>query len=278
MPDDLNTLLEIARRALAPSAVALRTIRPSRVSEKTERDLVSDTDLAIERRIRAELREATPHLGFLGEEEGQDGDENSSWVLDPIDGTVNFVRGLPLYGIALALVHCGEPVLGVVALPALGHTYWAATGHGAWCDGHRISPAPTTRLTDAVVAVGDYRFGADSHADNVPAHVLHRLLADRVLRVRMLGTAAADLVFVADGTLDASITLGNNHWDMAAGAVIAREAGAAVTDHRGRAYTSASATTIAAASGLAADLHSLLGEIQLESIHTQPESTKEKPC
>lgn len=140
----------------------------------------------------------------------------------------------------------------------LGRRYWAATGAGAYRDGVPISVARTSRLAEAIVAVGDYGTGPDADARNRADHALHRRLAPVVQRVRMLGSAALDLVLVAEGALDASITLSNRPWDMTAGVVIAREAGAEVVDADGARHDRSSSTTIAVAPQLSADVTALV--------------------
>ncbi|TMC10369.1 MAG: inositol monophosphatase family protein [Chloroflexi bacterium] len=251
---DLVPLLRTGRAAIEQAVATLRSAEPGRVTAKADRDMVSELDLAIERAARQHLLRATPHLGFLGEEEGQDGPSDHTWIMDPIDGTANFLRALPLYGIALALVRESWPVIGIVALPVLNRTYWATEGTGAWLNGRRIAAATTATLNRAIVAVGDYAFGDQAAIRNPPMHALHHALADRAQRVRMLGSAAVDLAFVADATLDASITIGNNPWDMAAGVIIAREAGAHVIDLDGTEHHGGSTATIAVAPGIRDEL------------------------
>ncbi len=256
---ELPTLLETATQAANAAEAVLLERHPARVSGKGERDVVSDLDFEIERLLRAALTRATPQYGFLGEEEGESGpDGPTRWVVDPIDGTVNYVHGLPLCGIAIALVHHGDPLLGVIHLPYLGRRYRAASGFGAWRDGQPIHATPAGQLAHVMIAIGDYGTGPDAPERNQVALALHAALAPTAQRVRMLGSAAVDLALVADGTLGASLTLGNRPWDMAAGVAIAREAGALLTDTDGTPYTSASRTTIAIAPGLTAPVHALL--------------------
>lgn len=253
MSPDLTSLMPVALRAMDLAEEYVRIHEPGLVTAKGDRDMVTDVDLAVERMVREFLAEATPAVGFLGEEEGGT-DAETRWVLDPVDGTANFTRGLPLNGISLALVHEEHAVLGVIALPFLARRYWAAEGLGAWRNGQPIIAARTTALSDAIVAVGDYGTGPDPPSHNRAALAVHAHLAPRAQRVRMLGSAAVDLVWVADGTLDASITLGNRTWDMAAGAIIARQAGAAVLDADGTPHTTNSRCTIATVPALHHDI------------------------
>ncbi|MGC0379901.1 inositol monophosphatase family protein [Streptomyces sp. SAI-129] len=250
MSPELPALLDLARSVTERAEQQLRDLTPDLITAKGDRDMVTNVDLAIEREARKSLLDGAPGIGFVGEEEGGDTDADTHWIIDPVDGTANFIRGLPLCGISLALVHHGVPVLGVIHLPLIGRRYWAAQGLGAFRDGRRISAAGTSTLSEAMIAVGDYGTGPDGPERNRVALAIQAHLAKKAQRVRMLGSAAVDLAFVADGTLDATITLGNHDWDMAAGVVLAREAGAVVMDTDGSPHTSASLTTIATAPGL----------------------------
>ena len=221
--------------------------------------MVSDLDIAVERRIRALLKDRTPQIGFLGEEEGRDDSSvDIVWVLDPIDGTANLIHGLPLCGTSLALVRDGIPVVGVIDLPLLGTRYWAFAGGGAQCGGSPIRASSTRHLSDAIVSIGDYAVGVDSTARNVARLAVTEQLTKRVQRVRMFGSAAIDLAWVAAGRLDASIMLSNHPWDTAAGVVIAREAGALVVDADGSTHSMGSGATIACSPALLDDLLALI--------------------
>ncbi|MGH3867778.1 MAG: inositol monophosphatase family protein [Pseudonocardiaceae bacterium] len=253
MSPDLTSLTLVALHAVDLAEAHVRTHQPRLVTPKGDRDMTTDVDLAVERMICEFLAKATPAFGFFGEEQGG-GNTPTRWVLDPIDGTANFARDVPLNGISLALVHEQHAILGIIALPFLGQRYWAADGVGAWRNGQPITAARTMALSDSIVAIGDYGTGPDAPARNRVALALHAHLAPRAQRVRMLGSAAVDLVWVAGGMLDASITLGNRAWDMAAGAVIARQAGAALFDADGTPHTTSSRFTIAAAPALRNDV------------------------
>src|SRR5947209_4595591 len=127
MPDlDAEALLSVAHDVVDTAVTHALTRRPTEIRTKGARDLVTDLDLTIERSARAQLRRRTPTIGFLGEETEAHGNPDTYWVLDPVDGTTNFVHGLPLCGVALGLVDDHDPVLGVIALPFLGSRYWAA--------------------------------------------------------------------------------------------------------------------------------------------------------
>lgn len=255
-----EALLPVAIEAVTIAGDLIRGRLPVDVIAKGDRDMATDLDFAVERAVRAHLRDRTPDVAVLGEEEGVTGDADGEllWALDPVDGTANLLHGIPLSGVSLGLVRGGRPVLGVIDLPFLGARYRAVEHGGAYAGERRMATSRTGRLRDAVVAVGDYAVGAGAEEKNRLRLALSARLAGRVQRVRMLGSAAVDLAWLADGRLDASMTLSNQPWDTAAGVVIAREAGAVVIDLDGSDHTSASTYTIAVAPGLAEELLALV--------------------
>ncbi|MGC4937561.1 inositol monophosphatase family protein [Kribbella sp. DT2] len=256
---DLSRLLEIAEGAVAVAADLVESREPGALHFKGDRDMASDTDIAVEQAVRAHLAKVTPQIAFLGEEEGaHPGEGELSWVLDPIDGTVNYVHGVPLWGISLGLVDGNRQVAGVLDFPMLGTRYLAADGLGATRNGDPIQVSKTTELSEALVMAGDFAVGADAAEKNRPRLALVNLLVPRVQRVRMLGTAALHMALVSDGSLDAAIMFSNKPWDTSAGAVIAREAGAVVVDVDGSPHDVASRATIVLAPGVADELLPLI--------------------
>ncbi|GAA1630334.1 inositol monophosphatase family protein [Actinoplanes couchii] len=244
---DYADLLPIAHRAVDLARDVMRTMQPGTLTAKGDRDMASEVDYAIEDQVRAFLAEQTPGIGFLGEEHGITGaDTGLTWALDPVDGTVNFIHGSPLCAISLGLIAGNRPVLGVIDLPFLATRYSAAEDIGAHADGEVITVSTTRRISEAVVAIGDYAVGADSAEKNRDRFALTRRLAADVQRIRMHGSAAIDLVWLAEGRVDAVVMLANKPWDTAAGVIIAREAGAVVADRDGSPHTIASGATIAA--------------------------------
>ncbi|GAB0108534.1 inositol monophosphatase family protein [Nocardia sp. JMUB6875] len=248
---DLTGLLEVARSAVRAGCELLGTAAPGRVHAKGDRDFVTELDVLIQDTLRAHLRSATPEIEFLGEE-GFSARVDSVfaeylWVLDPIDGTSNFIHGLPLCAVSLALVRDGVPVVGVVGAPFLTLEYYAATGHGAALNGKPIRGGEAESLSSAIVSIGDYSVGPEAAEKNKTRLAVTAALASEVERVRMFGSAALDLVWVAEGRIDACVLLSNKPWDTAAGVVIARESGALVTDSNGDPHSLTAAHTIAAA-------------------------------
>lgn len=255
-----GALLPAAIEAVAIANDLIRSRLPGPLTAKGDRDMATELDFAVERAVRAHLRERTPGVAILGEEEGVSGDPDSEllWALDPIDGTANLVHGMPLTGVSLGLLHEGRPILGVIDLPFLDARYWAVEHAGAYVGDRRITASRTADLRDAVVAIGDYAVGAGADEKNRLRLALTEHLAGRAQRVRMLGSAAIDLAWVAEGKLDASMTMSNTPWDTAAGVIIAREAGAVVIDQDGSDHTSSSVATIAVAPGVVEELLALV--------------------
>jgi myo-inositol-1(or 4)-monophosphatase len=258
---DPDELLTIAQEAVEIGYRLLTTSGPGQIHEKGDRDLVTDLDLQIQREIRAYLEKATPGMDFLGEEQGGgalDETVDYVWALDPIDGTSNFAHGIPLCATQLALIHRGEPVIGVIDAPFLELRYHAIKDGGAFCNGQPIHASGTADLSRAIVSIGDYATGPHSVEKNKRRFAVTHALAENVERVRMFGSAALDLAFVAEGRTDACVILANKPWDTAAGVLIAREATATVIDGNGMRHLFSSTETIAANAIIA---RTLVGEI-----------------
>jgi myo-inositol-1(or 4)-monophosphatase len=250
---NLDELLTIAQEAVEIGYTLITTSGPGKVHQKGDRDLVTDLDLQIQREIREYLEKATPDFDFLGEEQGGGTLDKAAayiWALDPIDGTSNFAHGIPLCATQLALVHRGEPVVAVIVAPFLELRYHATKGGGAFCNGRPIHASTTTDLSRAIVSVGDYAVGPNAAEKNKRRLAVTKALAENVERVRMFGSAALDLAWVAESRTDACVILANKPWDTAAGVLMAREAGALVVDERGHAHNFRSATTISASPDL----------------------------
>jgi myo-inositol-1(or 4)-monophosphatase len=238
----------------------MRSSSPGALKAKGNRDIVSEVDLAIERRLTEFLHSRTPEISFLGEENGPIGHGDLVWALDPVDGTVNFVRSVPLCAVSLALIDRGHPVLGVVDLPFLGARYHATAGGGAYAHNRRLQLGSARSLSEAIVAFGDFAVGPSSVERNRLRLEVAEQLANRALRVRMLGSAAIDLAWLAEGKIDASITLLNQPWDVTAGVVLAREAGAQVVDEDGTMHGANSRATLAAGPRVINDVVDLVRE------------------
>ncbi|WP_214411317.1 inositol monophosphatase family protein [Sphaerisporangium fuscum] len=245
-------LLPVAREAVATATRIIRSRALGTVRAKGERDIVTDVDLAVEDAMRGFLSRETPGIGILGEEHGRSGPGGDGpwWALDPVDGTSNLARGIPLCAVSLALVQGGQSVLAAVELPFLGASYTAAAGHGAYAGEERIGASGVREPSEAVISIGDFAVGDGAEAKNAVRIELLRLLGARAQKIRMIGTAAIDLAWVAEGRLDASVILANLPWDTMAGVLLVREAGGLVLDQDGTEHAAGSTATIAVCPGL----------------------------
>lgn len=228
---------------------------------KTDRDFATATDFAIEDAVREQLARETPDIGFLGEERGHTGDRERYWCLDPIDGTTNYSRGLPNYGVSLALIEDGTPVFGSIALPAHGERYVTRDGV-ALLNERPIRVADTASLRDAIVSFGDFATGAGSEVKNARRLAMLGSLAASVGRVRMLGSAATDLAWLAAGRLDVVVIDANRTWDVAAGIALARAAGAVISHVDGTRYALDGRDLLAVAPAVRASTIVTLGSVE----------------
>ncbi|MCC5580774.1 inositol monophosphatase [Microtetraspora sp. AC03309] len=234
--------------------VAKRPARPEVVETKSSpTDVVTALDRAAEELIRARIAAARPYDAVLGEEGGDTpGTGGARWVVDPIDGTVNFLYGLPDWAVSIGVEVDGEIVAGAVSVPRRGELYSASRGEGAWLGGERLRCNTGVALDRALVATG---FGYDSGRRAVQAEVLAHVLP-RVRDIRRGGSCAVDLCSVAAGRVDAYYERGTNYWDHAAAGLIATEAGARIGGLRGRPH--GTDMVVCAAPGLFDRLHDLL--------------------
>lgn len=196
---------------------------PVTATKSSATDIVTEMDQASERLLVQHIRAARPDDGFLGEEGAVEaGTTGVTWVLDPIDGTVNYLYQIPAYAVSVGVVVDGEVVAGAVVNPASDEVWTARRGHGAWLDGRPVRVNPAPELAMALVATG---FGYDVRRRARQADILRQVLP-RVRDVRRAGAASLDLCAVACGRVDGYYERGLKPWDLAAGGLIAREAGA----------------------------------------------------
>lgn len=232
---DPYVLRDLATEVVAAAAGTARAMRERHAgtvaTKSTRTDIVTAADQAVERQVVAALRAARPGDRVLAEEYGESGDPAAGvqWVLDPIDGTVNYQYGLPGYAISLAARVAGVVVAGVVHSPATDRWWTAVRGGGAFCGARRLTGSTETDLGQALVGTG---FGYAPTQRARQAEVLRRVLP-RVRDIRRLGSAATDLCLAAEGALDAYYESGLAPWDLAAGGLVAAEAGLTVTGLHG---------------------------------------------
>jgi myo-inositol-1(or 4)-monophosphatase len=252
-----------AERAVSEGARMLRQGRAhvGALIAKGDRDFATAVDLGIEEAVKEMLRGELPEIPFLGEEEGGPTlEEEVLWVLDPIDGTVNFMRGSPLCSVSLALVEQGQPTLAVVDLPLLGERYVAARGSGAFLNGRRIQVSRVERLHAATVGMADFSVSSDADEENRVHLEIVRALAIEALRIRVHGSEALDLAWLAAGRIDAALMLSNLPWDVSGGILLVREAGGVVFDGDGSEHSPRSSYTLASTPPLRAPLVRVVGD------------------
>jgi myo-inositol-1(or 4)-monophosphatase len=219
------------------------------VSEKGPGDFVSRADIMAERVLRKELERTRPEYGFLGEEGGETkGDGRNRWIADPLDGTTNFLHGVPHFAISLALERDGEVIAGVIYQPISDELFWAEKGNGAFIDtpnarSRRLRVSGRKEPARALVGTGIPHIGKGGH----PTYVKKlEAVANKTAGVRRWGAAALDLAFVAAGRYDAFFEYGLSPWDVAAGILMVREAGGMVNEIPGGAFVLGTSTSILA--------------------------------
>lgn len=221
---NLNLMIKAARKAGRALVKDFREVENLQVSSKGPGDFVSKADREAERIIKEELRGARPSYGWLGEETGEEAGEDPTrrWIVDPLDGTTNFLHGLPHWAVSIALEHKGEIVAGVVFDAAKDELYYAEKGLGAFMNETRLRVSGRRSMIEAIFATG-VPFGGRS---TLPATLqdLARLMP-ACAGVRRFGAAALDLAYVAAGRYEGYWERGINPWDIAAGMILVKEAG-----------------------------------------------------
>lgn len=235
LTDDLNVAISLADAADAISRNRFRAIDLV-VTTKPDRTPVTDADQAVERAIRDGLATSRPSDGILGEEYGTEGPTDRQWIIDPIDGTANFLRGVPIWATLISLAIDGVPVLGVVSSPALGKRWWASTSGGAWMTDERTPDAAPTRLRVSQVSdLADASLSYNSIQQWDQAGHLDQLVAlsRQVWRTRAYGDMWSYMM-LAEGLIDVAGEFDLQPYDMAALAPIVEEAGGRFTSIDGQ--------------------------------------------
>jgi myo-inositol-1(or 4)-monophosphatase len=245
---EAGELIKTRRDAVTRMAVS--------ATKSTPTDVVTESDTAAESLIRDRIHAARPGDGILGEEGGSAaGSTGVEWIVDPIDGTVNYLYGIPQYAVSIAVNVGGHVVAGVVHNPASGETWTATKGGGAFLGDVRIAESGCDRLDQALIGTG---FGYDAARREKQARILARIMSS-IRDVRRAGAASLDLCAVATGRLDGYYERGLGRWDYAAGALVAQEAGAVIGGIGGR--PASGEFLLAAGPGLFDALHDLLAPL-----------------
>jgi myo-inositol-1(or 4)-monophosphatase len=254
----VKVMIDAARKAGRALARDFGEVAELQVSKKGAADYVSAADLKAEQTIFEELLRARPGYGFLGEERGmiEGTDKTHTWIVDPLDGTTNFLHAMPHFAVNIALQRDGQIVAGVTYNPATSDLFWTERGRGAFMNERRLRVAARTHFEEAVFATGIPFMGHGQHGRFLKE--LHQI-SQRVSGVRRFGAAALDLAWVAAGRFDGFWERDLSAWDMAAGLLMITEAGGTVTDADGGADPLVTGSVCAANS----DLHpKLLARLQ----------------
>ncbi|MGX5840515.1 inositol monophosphatase family protein [Mesorhizobium sp. ArgA1] len=228
----LNVMVQAAMKAGRSLSRDFGEVQNLQVSMKGPGDYVSQADRKAEDILFAELSKARPGYAFLMEERGavEGDDDQHRWIVDPLDGTTNFLHGIPIFSISIALERQGQLVAAVIYNPAMDELYTAERGGGAFMNDRRLRVAGRSKLTDCVIGCGVPHLGRGQHGNFLVE--LRNVMAE-VSGVRRLGSAALDLALVAAGRMDGFWETGLSAWDIAAGLLLVREAGGFVSDMDG---------------------------------------------
>ena len=228
----LKVMIDAARKTARGLARDFGEVSELQVSKKGAADFVSAADIKAEQTLFEELSKARPGYSFLGEERGliEGTDKTHRWIVDPLDGTTNFLHAIPHFAINIALERDGQIVAGVTYNPATSDLYWTERGRGAFMNDKRLRVSARTRLDESVIGTGITFLGHGQHARFLKE--LHQI-SQRVAGVRRFGAAALDLAFVAAGRFDGFWERDLGAWDVAAGILLVTEAGGKVTTTEG---------------------------------------------
>ena len=259
-------LITVMERAARKAAPRLRRdfgeVQQLQVSRKGPADFVSQADARAEQTLYEELKKARPDWAFLGEEGGaREGDPTKPrWIVDPLDGTSNFLHGIPHFAISIAVEEPrvggkGEITQGLVYQPLTDESFWAEKGRGAWLQDKRLRVSARRDLSEALIATGIPFLG---HGDFAQWSAIFAAIGPQVAGIRRFGSAALDLAWVAAGRFDGFWESGLKPWDAAAGVLLVKEAGGFVTDYRGGDRPMDRAEYLAGNDALHSKLHKLL--------------------
>jgi myo-inositol-1(or 4)-monophosphatase len=227
---EITDLVDIAERAAIEAGhYLLEKIGQARIkAHKALRDDLLDVDLEAERILMGKFHSETPHLGILSEEAGFERRHDQYWIIDPLDGSANFQHGSPLFAIAITLVAHEQTQAGVIYLPTSNEMFTAMKQHGAYLNKIPIAVSQVATLSQAIIHFGDFTKADDPQVSREGLRDFSQLVT-KAQRIRMIGTAATDLAYVACGRADALANSSTHPWDIEAGKLLVQEAGGQTT-------------------------------------------------
>ena len=258
----INVMARAAERAGRALIRDFGEVEQLQVSRKGPADFVSAADMKAEQIVQRELSRARPEYGFLMEESGaiEGSDGHHVWIVDPLDGTTNFLHGLPHFCVSIGLAKDNDPIAGVVYDPIKDELFWAERNEGAYLNNRRLRVSARNQLADAVLATGIPFRKHDGDPVNQKFMQQLEYVMGRLAGVRRFGSAALDLAYVAAGRYDGYWENGLHPWDVAAGLLIVREAGGFVSEIGGRRYELGAPDILAANDALHESLVKLLSK------------------
>ncbi|MFZ4762858.1 MAG: inositol monophosphatase family protein [Alphaproteobacteria bacterium] len=252
-----NVMVKAAQRAGRGLVKDFGEVENLQVSRKGPADFVSSADMNAEKIIREELAKARPHFGFLMEESGASGSTEERWVVDPLDGTTNFLHGVPHWSIAIAVEQKGEITAGLVYNPVRDELFLAEKGGGAYLNNQRLRVSARRNLADSLIVCGTPRPGKGSIAQFQKESAV---ILSTVAGLRRFGSAALDLAYVAAGRFDGYWERDLAPWDVGAGIILVQEAGGYATDLAGKRNPLSGASILAANPNLHPQLKDVLAK------------------
>ncbi len=261
---DLTKALDTAAKAASAGRQVLLHYfgQLKKVQEKAYAGLVSEADVESERVISAILKEGFPQVGVLGEEgaylSADDHIDSTTWVVDPLDGTTNYVHGFHVFCISIGLQWNGQLVAGLVDVPLLNKTYSAALGRGAYCNGVKLSVSHKTEVKESLLATGFFPDNTTALRDQLK---IFSELVYEARGIRRAGAAAYDLCLVSEGVFDAFWEPNLKPWDAAAGVVLVREAGGVVQTYSGSDYRLGDKTLLSGSAALCTNIRGRIHKV-----------------
>jgi myo-inositol-1(or 4)-monophosphatase len=257
----INVMVNAALKAGPQLVRDFGEVEQLQVSKKGPSDFVTTADLKAEKTLVRELGKARPDFGFLLEEQGvrEGADKTQRWIIDPLDGTTNFLHGIPHFCISIGYESNGEILAGVIYDPVKNEMFWAERGRGAWMNDRRLRVSGRSDLSEAVLATGIPHHGRGNHREFLATA---EMFMARTAGIRRMGAAALDLAYVAAGRYEGFWELDLKPWDVAAGSIIVKEAGGFISDYAGRDRAVQSGEVLAANDLLHPALVKLLSEIR----------------